>query len=338
MSSKFKVKLAFTENKYFFNGFFNDTPFVIEENLKELCKYYDFDLLKIELFSEESLDWVGLFFHKTIDGKVYIFSGGRFGFSGFMPKNHKYPVSSYLPLIEDRLGKIKMGSCSLALSFLADHTKESAAIWQTSSISYLIANTDESVDQDGLSFKKAKTRSNLSRSLKKAKEQGFLCKEVTDYESFKTWHKHCHLPRIKELNGKEWDFELLLNCISNGSASLVCVFDHQDSILGGCYIFKSRLVLEFFMMSTPRENQILGVNSILIEHLYLMAKREGKSYINWQASNPPEGPLVKFKKDWNAKNYTFNIYNKSFSNSLDKSFIETNFKDCYIFPFSELKK
>ena len=338
MSLKFQVKLEFTEEKHFFNGFFNDIPFVIESNLKELCKFYDLDLLKIELFSEESLDWAGLFFHKTIDGKVYIFSGGRFGFTGFMPKNHKYSVSSYLPLIEDQLVKMNIGSCSLALSFLADHTMESVAVWQTSSISYLVANTDESVDQDGLCFRKAKTRSGLSRSLIKAKEQGFLCKEVTDYESVKSWHKHCHLPRIKELNGIEWDFQLLLNCIANGTASLVCVFDHQANIIGGCYIFKSRLVLELFMMSTSRENQILGVNSILIEHLYLMAKREGISYVNWQASNPPEGSLVRFKKDWNAKNYNFNIYNKSFDNSLDKSFIEANFKDCYIFPFSELIK
>ena len=332
MSSKFKVKLVFDENK----DFFNDIPFVIEENLNELCKFYDLELLKIELFCEEVLDWVGLFFYKTIEGNVYIFSGGRFGFSGFMSENNKYPVSSYLPLIEEQLVKINTGSCSLALSFLADHTNESTSNWQTSSINYLIAETNKSVDQDGLCFKKAKTRSNLSRSLKKAKEQGFLCKEVTDYESLKYWYKHCHLLRIKELNGKDWDFELLLNLILNGTASLVCVFDHQNNILGGCYILKSKLVLEFFMMSTPKKYQTLGVNSVLIEYLYLMAKREGMSYINWQASNPPEGPLVKFKQDWNAENYTFNIYNKSFSNSLDKNFIETNFRDCYIFPFSEL--
>ena len=91
------------------------------------------------------------------------------------------------------------------------------------------------------------------------------------------------------------------------------------------------------MMSTSRENQILGVNSVLIEFLYLMAKTENMNFINWQASNPPEGPLVRFKKEWNAKNYTFNIYNKNFNDSLNKNFIETHFKDCYLFPFSQLK-
>jgi len=337
MSSKLRVKLDFKEGEHPCNDSSDDLPFRIRGNLKELCSFYNIELLKIELFAGDSLDWEGFFFHKKIEGKIYIFSGGRFGFSGFVPKENEHPVSSYLNLIESELGKIKIGSCSLSLSFLADHSKESSCTWQISSLSYLVASTDESVDEKGLCFKKAKTRSNLSRNLKKAKEKGFICREVSDHASLGSWYENCHLPRIEELKGKIWDIGLLSKCIDNGTASLVCVFDKDENILGGCYILKSRLVLEFFMMSTSRENQILGVNSVLIEFLYLMAKTENMKFINWQASNPPEGPLVRFKKEWNAKNYTFNIYNKNFNDSLNKNFIETHFKDCYLFPFSELK-
>ena len=337
MSSKLRVLIDYNEGDHFFNDSSNDYPFTTRSNLKELCGFYKLELLKIELFSNGNLDWNGVFFHKKVEGKVYIFSGGRFGFGGFYPKKNENPVSSYLNLIEIELNKIEIGSCSLSLSFLSDHSKESKEIWQTSSVSYLIANTNESVNENGLCFRKAKIRSNLSRNLKKSKEKGFICKEVLDYESLKLWHENCHQPRIKELNGKEWDIELLSKCVDNGTASLVCVFDQEENILGGCYILKSKLVLEFFMMSTKRENQILGVNSVLIEFLYLMAKRENMSLINWQASNPPEGPLVRFKKEWNAKDYSFNIYNKNFNKYLNKNFIETHFKDCYIFPFSQLK-
>ncbi|MDB4087404.1 hypothetical protein N9523_07010 [Flavobacteriaceae bacterium] len=337
MSSKLRVVIDYDKGDHFFNDSSNDYPFTNRANLKELCSFYQLELLKIELFCNVNLDWQGLFFHKKIDGKVYIFSGGRFGFSGFVPVMNENPVSSYLNLIEIELNKIEIGSCSLSISFLADLSKESNEIWQTSSVSYLVANTQESTDENGLCFKKAITRSNLSRNLKKAKAKEFICKEVFDFEALKLWHESCHLPRIKELNGKIWDIELLSKCIDNGTASLVCVFDKEENMLGGCYILKSRLVLEFFMMSSTRENQILGVNSVLIEFLYLMANRENMNFINWQASNPPEGPLVRFKKEWNAKEYNFNIYNKNFSKYLDQNFIETHFKDCYIFPFSNLK-
>ena len=306
MSSKLRVLIDYNEGDHFFNDSSNDYPFTNRSNLKELCSFYKLELLKIELFSNEKLDWNGVFFYKKVEGKVYIFSGGRFGFSGFVPKKHEKPVSSYLNLIEIELNKTEIGSCSLSLSFLSDHSKESNEIWQTSSVSYLVANTDESVDENGqLCFKNAKIRYNRNRNLKKAKEKGFICKEVMDQASLKLWHANCHLPRINELNGKSWDIDLLSKCIDNGTASLVCVFDQEENILGGCYILKSKLVLEFFMMSSTRENQILGVNSVLIEFLYLMAKRENMSLINWQASNPPEGPLVKFKKEWNAKDYNF---------------------------------
>ena len=338
MYSRLRVLLDFNEGDHFFNDSSDDLPFTIKGNLKGICSFYKLELLKIELYAGDNIDWKGIFFHKKVEGKVYIFSGGRFGFSGFVPKKHENPVSSYLDLIEIELNKIEIGSSSLSLSFLADHSKESNEIWQTSSVNYLVASTDESVDEDGgLCFKNSKIRYNRSRNLKKAKEKGFICKEVLDYESLKLWHENCHLPRIKELNGKTWDIELLSKCIDNGTASLVCVYDQEENMLGGCYILKSKLVLEFFMMSTLRENQILGVNSVLIEFLYLMAKRENMNLINWQASNPPEGPLVKFKKEWNAKDYNFNIYNKNFNDNLDQNFIETHFKDCYIFPFSQLK-
>ena len=105
MSSRLRVLLDFKEGDHFFNDSSDDLPFTIRGNLKELCSFYNVELLKIELFSGDNLDWKGFFFHKQVEGKVYIFSGGRFGFSGFMPKEHQNPVSSYLHLIETELDR-----------------------------------------------------------------------------------------------------------------------------------------------------------------------------------------------------------------------------------------
>ena len=68
MSSQLKVILDFNNKEDFSNEF----PFTIKDNLKEICDYYKLDLLKIELFSDDILDWRGFFFHKKVEGKVFI--------------------------------------------------------------------------------------------------------------------------------------------------------------------------------------------------------------------------------------------------------------------------
>ena len=102
------------------------------------------------------------------------------------------------------------------------------------------------------------------------------------------------------------------------------------------FVTNSRGFLEIFMMSTLRENQTLGVNHLIAEKIYLLAHENSISHINWQASNPPDSPLVRFKKEWNSQEMTFKIFSKKWIKDLDISFIEENFKDCFIFPFSKI--
>ena len=69
MSSKLRVVIDYDKGDHFFNDSSNDYPFTNRANLKELCSFYQLELLKIELFCNVNLDWQGLFFHKKIDGK-----------------------------------------------------------------------------------------------------------------------------------------------------------------------------------------------------------------------------------------------------------------------------
>ena len=57
-------------------------PFFEINNLIVICKNFDCTLLTISLKKSNQLDWVGIIFLKNINNQNFLFSGGRFGFSG----------------------------------------------------------------------------------------------------------------------------------------------------------------------------------------------------------------------------------------------------------------
>ena len=95
-------------------------------------------------------------------------------------------------------------------------------------------------------------------------------------------------------------------------------------------------ILELFMMSTPLEQLKLGINYVITEWLYLFAARNDIHYINWQASNPPIGALVEFKKSWNAQEMNFPIYSKNWKADITPEYLQSEFKDCFVFPYASL--
>ena len=337
MCSNIQTKISFLDDRNREDFFYPDFPFSIEKNLNILCESYNLSILKIDLLYNEEIDWIGIFFYKRIKGDLFVFSGGRFGFSGFLPMNKIKSICDYLPELEAKFKKLGSKTVSLSSSFL-EIEPENNTSWISSQVTYLVANTQECVDNVGLSFRKAKIRSNLSRSLKKAKGHGFSVEYSESLDDLKKWYEFCHLQRIKELEGKKWDYPILEGLIKKGTGGLVLVKDIENNILGGSVILFSEKVLEIFMMSTPRENQKLGVNFLIAERIYLLAGNKKIDFINWQASNPPDGHLAKFKKDWNSHEKNFVIYNLNFTNDLRMGFLESNFVDCYVFPFSELEK
>lgn len=336
MSLNIKAEVIIKDDGSLFNFNNNALPFFIEGNIKSICKHYNLEPVRIRLFNNGILDWDGLFFSKVISKKLYIFSGGRFGYAGFIPIKSSVRIDKYLPSIENELKKLNTVCCSLSVSFLTKNDNLFSKDWILSKITYLIAESDKCSDGHALSFKKAKTRSNLSRSLKKARKNDFKCFESSNEKHIKSWYINCHVPRINELNGKIWDLELLLSLSNEGSGSLVYVMNKANDIIGGCFILKSKDILELFMMSSKRENQIKGVNYLITEYIYLLSYNKKIKYINWQASNPPDSPLVKYKKDWNAGEFQFTLFSKYWDNELNKNFIEDNFRDCYLFPFAKI--
>jgi len=312
-------------------------PFSLPSNLEVLCKNYGLETIGIDLKCDGELDWAGLFFNRSIGNRLHIFSGGRFGYAGFSQVGGRHPLGDYMPMIESCLGNLKPATCCLTGSFLDEYGDyQIPEGWNLSEIRYLVADIAKSVDESGLSFRNAKRRSNLSRNLKRAKNLGYKCRMSTKTSDLQKWHAQCHLVRIEELGGRQWDYELLSHFLNAGSGKLAIAEDSEGNILGGCVVLCSRDVLELFMMSTPREYLNKGINYILAEFLYRYAFDNGINYVNWQASNPPVGPLVDFKKSWNATEMCFPVFSKIWDTGVTREYLEKEFKDCYVFPFTKL--
>ena len=312
-------------------------PFVHLANLRVVCDFYKLRLLCIDLVSDNEVDWTGLFFINSTGKRLHIFSGGRFGYAGFLPVSAKIPISTYLPLLEGKLKDAGVASCSLAGTYLLNNDQcPFCDLWSIYEICYLMATTHDVIDSAGLKLKKAKIRSSLSRCLKKANDLGLTCRVTKSPKCLQDWYEHCHLVRMDEISGKRWDFDLLLNFINSGTASLIVVEDRSESVVGGCIFLESRRVLELFIMSTPAVHQENGANYILTETLYSRALEMGMEYINWQASNPPVGSLVEYKKKWGAHEKKFFIYNLLLDASVTKHSLIEEFPDFFIFPYTKL--
>ena len=315
----------------------HENPFVNRANLEVLSNYYNLDLIKIDLLCDGKLDASGFFFCKTVGKGTHIFSGGRFGFLGFAALSGNSNLAEYLPLIEKSLQSLNPITFCITGSYLCSkYFKETATGWSYKEICYLVAEVSQSVDENGPKFLKAKNKKNLRRNLKKAKMQVSRCRITSEEEDITEWYNSCHLVRISELDGRIWEYKILLDLIKFGSGELAVVEDKNGKIIGGCVFLCSTEVLELFMMSTPRAYLESGVNYMLTEYLYNFAFKNKLKFINWQASNPPVGSLVSYKKSWNCSEMVFPVYSKIYDSKLNRKYFEENFSDCYVFPFEHL--
>lgn len=312
-------------------------PFITQANIDLLCNFYKLKVIKIDLICDGELDNSGFFFIKTVGQRTHLFSGGRFGFFGFSQFYSDNDLAKYLPAIDKCLDPLNLSSCCIAGSYLdKNNFNEISAGWNFNKICYLVAEVSESVDENGPKFLKASNKKNLRKNLKKAKMYTSRCRITSEEEDIIEWYNGCHLVRISELDGRNWEYKIISDLIKFGSGELAVVEDKNGKIIGGCVFLCSTEVLELFMMSTPRAYLESGVNYMLTEYLYNFAFKNNLKFINWQASNPPVGTLVNYKKKWNCLEMAFPVYSKIYDSKLNRKYFEENFSDCYVFPFEHL--
>ena len=275
---------------------------------------------------------LGLFFQIKINNISIILSGGRFGYSQIRILSKKINEMDILICFDEFCYHNMISLCSLSFDFNDKNNKYLDNSWKIRNINYLMADISSSCDNGKLNFPSALKRTSLSRGIKLSNKNNISSILTTSEKFLEEWYLLCHLPRMKELNGKIWKFDTFKELINSKYGGLCIAKNDSDTILGGCFYVKNSYTIELFMMSTVRINQKMGVNYSLTEKLYSHASESKIKWLNWQASNPPIGPLVDFKKKWNSHPINFNTFSKKFDKNTNIQELRSKITDFFIFP------
>lgn len=284
-----------------------------------------------------SLVATGFFFEiKTRFGPLLV-SGGRFGYAGLRVVDPRLALEPLMLALRTYLSGEGYAIASVAVHGTKIRLAPGVSSWAITNVDSYVAEVNESCTEGKLSFANAKKRSSLSRSVRKAESMGIRVVESASLEDLEVWHSECHIPRMDEIGGNPWPLVFFRQLLSTNQAVLFKAESQLGNILGGCFVIKSIETSELIMMSSKREEQQLGVNHLISKHIYLEANSSGRKYVNWQASNPPIGSIVRFKESWNARPFRFQILSSLLDcEVITESQIKTEFPDTFIFPFTEL--
>tara|TARA_Y100000768_G_C23979905_1_gene685120 strand:+ start:1692 stop:2675 length:984 start_codon:yes stop_codon:yes gene_type:complete len=276
---------------------------------------------------------IGLLFKIEIEKCKILLSGGRFGYSQIQNFSNKIDEIDIQKCFDSFSLDNDISLCSLAFDYNNVDIGIKNSNWKIKKKSYLIANIAKTCLNGKLNFPSALKRSSLSRGIKLAEKNNIMSAITNSEKLLEKWYFSCHLPRIKELNGITWELATFRELIKSNYAGLCLATDLRlNTILGGCFFIKNKNTIELFMMSTTKKNQNLGVNYSLSKKMYEYASDQKINWLSWQSSNPPNGPLVQFKKKWNSESYCFNICSKIFKDSIKIDFLRSKIKDFFVYP------
>ena len=180
----------------------------------------------------------------------------------------------------------------------------------------------------------------IPRGLKRGREHGYQVLIERDSHCLQAWYDECHIPRMREIDGDPWGFEFLRALWKNTNVVLYSVYDRNRHRAGGCVAVESVDATELFMMSTPSEHVKTYANYVLTNYIYEHAFQSGRRFVNWQASNPPEGGVADYKKKWHAfprlvPTYCYQL-NCRFFDKYDRKRISEAFPETYVYPFEAI--
>ncbi len=157
-------------------------------------------------------------------------------------------------------------------------------------------------------------RSNLSRNLHKARENGLEVAPHATEADVDAWLR-IHEKRFGELEALPLDPQLfrgILNVLGpRGKACLLLAKKGGRVISGGLYV-RHRSVMDVFMLCMDSEYADQGPNFLNTEQSLLMAHRMGVQRYNWQSSPGRESGVYQHKKQWGSREATYYFVTKLF--------------------------
>ena len=214
-----------------------------------------------------------------------------------------------------------------------------------------IIELDDFFDEYGkVVFKDYNRSSNLSRNLKKAYNNSLEFYTEKNPEIFDEWYHNIHMERIYEIGGKPLPYDYLYNILFHSNlkefSKLFTVYKGGALIGGTLCVFNKNGILDNFMPSTRKQYLDSGTNYFMVDQILKWCYKNNIRIYNWQSSNPPNGGVFKFKKQWGSKVRPYNYYTKIldkdlferiiFENSLES--IRQVFEGHFFAPFHTVKK
>ncbi len=313
------------------------SPFQTFKVIKLLFDYFKDDFYFIT-YMEKDIFLMGIcLFKKETKAGSHLYSFGRFGVSGLILGNiQEIELIDLLELFFQKdIYKITSNPISASIGYLQINYNDQQNSVNINNISEalklkLFQRINLCVDLKRITKNgkisiienkniNGKYRRNITRNLRIAKENQIIVSKEFNKKILNEWYS-IHEQRIKELDGNKWDygfFENLLDSeIQDHSQFFGAYF--EEKLIGGVVCFFCNNVLDVFMLSTVKKNQMLGVNHLLAYEIYKWSINNGIKYVNWQASNPPNGGVAKFKKQFFAEDVYFYSVNKFYINNVFK--------------------
>jgi len=215
-----------------------------------------------------------------------------------------------------------------------------------------ILNIEKYFTEDGHSLfmdLNSKKRSGIKRNIKKAYKSEFNFHVCSLKENFDWWYENIHTKRTKELHGEPLPKCLFDNIMNNKFFEPFYKFFYvtkKNNIVAGDFcIFSPNGNFDNFMMSADSGYFKEGINYYLVDNILKWCFQNNIKIYNWQSSNPPDGGIFNFKRQWGSKvlpyQYITKILNVNALKALQQSYsfedIMQNFKGHFFVPYHTLK-
>lgn len=333
LTEQFEINQVLSRHRF-------QNPWLNQDLIQQMERYLNAKAILIEHNDLDQSVAIGIFFMEEKQGLRVLYSGGRFGFFGFENLVDKMCTEECADSLILELRNAGFASISIRwdcilggnLRAAEDLIPEAQSRYVTER-NYFVTNISETIRDSKLIFTQSQVRNNLTRNIKKSYGLGLQFHVTTNLEEIHQWYLSCHLVRMSELGSKGWNFDFFQTLMLSQKGVLFSV-THNEEVIGGSFCILSDGELEIIMMSTPYEYLQKSINYFMTNEIYKWSENQGIKYVNWQASNPPQGGVAQFKQSWNAQNKLVLIYSFRLPVITDDLITEL-FPDKYIHPFIE---
>ncbi|MEW6667496.1 MAG: GNAT family N-acetyltransferase [Thermodesulfobacteriota bacterium] len=249
-----------------------------------------------------------------------LFSNPQAGSMGSLAVHPAADAASVARLLLDAATDLALNLDCVCLTLTSNPFAKEDTIGTLMGADYSLCNRvhyllpDDCFDGNGeYAISHSKFRNNLKRNLLRAEEAGLRVEESYSPEHLLDWYG-IHCTRMEEIRGIPLPFPLFRKALEiavpSDRAAFHYVLDERGRVQGGGFHIYNSRIADIFMMSTTREGQVKGANYLLVHEALKWAKAKGIRVYNWQASNPPEGSVARFKEQWGSRTAIYHYYTK----------------------------